>query len=167
MCWLLPAQLKSCWCLCLDNVQFVLIGKRVVRGLGLWRAFWTWRSSSLSQTPPPSPSLFSMQSALGFCTGCLNSNPFQERPVYMDQPIKISHSVAHCPPAQNNATFDCRVLSRNHALLWFNHKMSKTGSSCLGTHSLDQAGLKLRDLPSSACRVQELKVTMLGLAFNF
>ena len=85
----------------------------------------------------------------------------------MDQPIKISHSVAHCPPAQDDATFDCRVLSRNHALLWLDHKMSKTGSSCLGTHSLDQAGLKLRDLPSSACRVQELKVTMLGLAFNF
>ena len=116
----------------------------------------------MSQTPPPPPppppSLSSVQSALGFCTGCLNSNPFQERPVYMDQPIKISHSVAHCPPAQNNATFDCRVLSRNHALLWFNHKMSKTGSSCPGTHSLDQAGLKLRDLPSSASRVQELKV---------
>lgn len=33
--------------------------------------------------------------------------------------------MARCRPAQNNATFDCKVLSRNHALVWFDHKTGK------------------------------------------
>uniref|UniRef100_A0A8D2AYT3 FHA domain-containing protein n=1 Tax=Sciurus vulgaris TaxID=55149 RepID=A0A8D2AYT3_SCIVU len=49
----------------------------------------------------------------------------QERHVYLDEPIKIGRSVARCRPAQNNATFDCKVLSRNHALVWFDHKTGK------------------------------------------
>lgn len=43
----------------------------------------------------------------------------------MDEPVKIGRSVARCRPAQNNATFDCKVLSRNHALVWFDHKTGK------------------------------------------
>ncbi|XP_035857715.1 sarcolemma associated protein a isoform X3 [Sander lucioperca] len=54
-----------------------------------------------------------------------NSHPFQERHVYLDEPVKIGRSVARCRPAQNNATFDCKVLSRNHALVWFDHKTGK------------------------------------------
>ncbi|MGH0123646.1 UNVERIFIED_CONTAM: hypothetical protein FKN15_012786 [Acipenser sinensis] len=50
---------------------------------------------------------------------------FQERHVYLDEPVKIGRSVARCRPAQNNATFDCKVLSRNHALIWFDHKTGK------------------------------------------
>uniref|UniRef100_A0A3B3TKY9 Sarcolemmal membrane-associated protein n=1 Tax=Poecilia latipinna TaxID=48699 RepID=A0A3B3TKY9_9TELE len=49
----------------------------------------------------------------------------QERHVYLDEPVKIGRSVARCRPAQNNATFDCKVLSRNHALVWFDHKTGK------------------------------------------
>lgn len=79
---------------------------------------------SLVQTPPP-PSLSSMPSALAIFTCRPNSHPFQERHVYLDEPIKIGRSVARCRPAQNNATFDCKVLSRNHALVWFDHKTSK------------------------------------------
>lgn len=45
--------------------------------------------------------------------------------MYLEEPVKIGRSVARCRPAQNNATFDCKVLSRNHALVWFDHKTGK------------------------------------------
>ncbi|XP_023238675.1 sarcolemmal membrane-associated protein-like [Centruroides sculpturatus] len=48
-----------------------------------------------------------------------NSHPFQERHLALDQPVKVGRSVARCRPATNNAIFDCKVLSRNHALLWY------------------------------------------------
>lgn len=73
-----------------------------------------------------------MPSALAIFTCRPNSHPFQERHVYLDEPIKIGRSVARCRPAQNNATFDCKVLSRNHALVWFDHKTGKVMSQhCL------------------------------------
>uniref|UniRef100_A0A1A8FXN9 Sarcolemmal membrane-associated protein n=1 Tax=Nothobranchius korthausae TaxID=1143690 RepID=A0A1A8FXN9_9TELE len=67
----------------------------------------------------------SMPSALAVFTCRPNSHPFQERHVYLDEPVKIGRSVARCRPAQNNATFDCKVLSRSHALVWFDHKTGK------------------------------------------
>lgn len=48
--------------------------------------------------------------------------------MYLDEPVKIGRSVARCRPAQNNATFDCKVLSRNHALVWFDQKTGKVRS---------------------------------------
>lgn len=45
--------------------------------------------------------------------------------MYLDEPVKVGRSVARCRPAQNNATFDCKVLSRNHALVWFDPKAGK------------------------------------------
>ncbi|KAF0034438.1 hypothetical protein F2P81_012196 [Scophthalmus maximus] len=66
-----------------------------------------------------------MPSALAVFTCRPNSHPFQERHVYLEEPVKIGRSVARCRPAQNNATFDCKVLSRNHALVWFDHKTGK------------------------------------------
>lgn len=48
-----------------------------------------------------------------------NSHPFQERTLTLEQPVKIGRSVARARAAQNNAIFDCKVLSRNHALLWY------------------------------------------------
>ncbi|XP_026077539.1 sarcolemmal membrane-associated protein-like isoform X5 [Carassius auratus] len=66
-----------------------------------------------------------MPSALAVFTCRPNSHPFQERHVYLDEPVRIGRSVARCRPAQNNATFDCKVLSRNHALVWFDHKTGK------------------------------------------
>uniref|UniRef100_A0A8K9XAI2 Sarcolemmal membrane-associated protein n=1 Tax=Oncorhynchus mykiss TaxID=8022 RepID=A0A8K9XAI2_ONCMY len=66
-----------------------------------------------------------MPSALAAFSCRPNSHPFQERHVYLDEPVKIGRSVARCRPAQNNATFDCKVLSRNHALVWFDHKTGK------------------------------------------
>ncbi|PNF42565.1 hypothetical protein B7P43_G05430 [Cryptotermes secundus] len=48
-----------------------------------------------------------------------NSHPFQERSLTLDQPVKIGRSVARARATPNNAIFDCKVLSRNHALLWY------------------------------------------------
>ena len=33
--------------------------------------------------------------------------------------FKIGRSVARSKPTDNNAIFDCKVLSRNHALIWY------------------------------------------------
>lgn len=48
-----------------------------------------------------------------------NSHPFQERTLTLEQPVKIGRSVARARATPNNAIFDCKVLSRNHALLWY------------------------------------------------
>ncbi|CAK8692884.1 unnamed protein product [Clavelina lepadiformis] len=50
---------------------------------------------------------------------CPNSYPFQDRHISLSDPVKIGRSVARCKPSTSNAVFDCKVLSRNHALLWF------------------------------------------------
>jgi hypothetical protein len=46
------------------------------------------------------------------------SEHFEERRIMLDKPCKIGRSVAKIRPEPNNAIFDCKVLSRNHALLW-------------------------------------------------
>ncbi|KAJ7377921.1 hypothetical protein OS493_025816 [Desmophyllum pertusum] len=48
-----------------------------------------------------------------------NSHPFEERRVPLTEPVKIGRSVAKSRPATNNCIFDCKVLSRNHAILWY------------------------------------------------
>ena len=48
-----------------------------------------------------------------------NSHPFQDRTLTLDQSVKVGRSVARARPAPANAIFDCKVLSRNHALLWY------------------------------------------------
>ncbi|XP_078052638.1 sarcolemma associated protein [Augochlora pura] len=50
-----------------------------------------------------------------------NSHPFQERTLTLEQPVKIGRSVARATAAPNNAIFDCKVLSRNHALVWYSN----------------------------------------------
>jgi hypothetical protein len=50
----------------------------------------------------------------------------------------------------NNATF--------FFLLVFRERVSLYSPGCLGTHSVDQAGLKLRNSPASASQVLRLKV---------
>ena len=47
-----------------------------------------------------------------------NGELFEERRIILDKPCKIGRSVAKLRPEVNNAIFDCKVLSRNHALLW-------------------------------------------------
>ncbi|KAJ8935998.1 hypothetical protein NQ318_009678 [Aromia moschata] len=48
-----------------------------------------------------------------------NSHHFQERTLTLDQHIKVGRSVARAKPTATNAIFDCKVLSRHHALLWY------------------------------------------------
>jgi FHA domain. len=53
------------------------------------------------------------------CCPSVLSLHFQERSLTLDQPVKIGRSVARARASPNNAIFDCKVLSRNHALLWY------------------------------------------------
>ena len=48
-----------------------------------------------------------------------NSHPFQDRTLILEHSVKIGRSVARARATPNNAIFDCKVLSRNHALLWY------------------------------------------------
>ena len=47
-----------------------------------------------------------------------NSHPFVERRVTLEAAAKVGRAVARCKPANDNFVFDCKVLSRNHAILW-------------------------------------------------
>jgi len=48
-----------------------------------------------------------------------NSHPFQERQLPLKEQVKIGRAVAKSKALQNNGIFDCKVLSRNHAILWY------------------------------------------------
>ena len=48
-----------------------------------------------------------------------NSHPFNDRTLNLSTPIKIGRAVNKCKASNNNAIFDCKVLSRNHALIWY------------------------------------------------
>ncbi|CAF1039519.1 unnamed protein product [Didymodactylos carnosus] len=48
-----------------------------------------------------------------------NSHPFQERRIPLTEPVKVGRAVARLKALQNNAIFDCKVLSRQHAKLWY------------------------------------------------
>jgi hypothetical protein len=61
----------------------------------------------------------SSMSALAILSCRQNSHPFQERHITLLEPMKIGRSVARARPAPNNGIFDCKVLSRNHAMLWY------------------------------------------------
>lgn len=51
-----------------------------------------------------------------------NSHPFEERKLLLTESSKIGRSVAKSRPALNNCIFDCKVLSRNHAILWYENE---------------------------------------------
>ena len=55
-------------------------------------------------------------------TPCHNSHDFVERRIVVprseENAIKIGRAVGRVLAATNNAIFDCKVLSRNHALVW-------------------------------------------------
>lgn len=56
------------------------------------------------------------------------SHPFIQRECVIKEPLKVGRSVDRRRISTNNLIFDCRVLSRNHALISFeNGKVS----SCL------------------------------------
>ncbi|XP_072181437.1 uncharacterized protein [Diadema setosum] len=54
-----------------------------------------------------------------------SSHHFDERHIRLSEPVKIGRSVAKARPALDNGIFDCKVLSRNHALIWYDSDSSK------------------------------------------
>jgi hypothetical protein len=48
------------------------------------------------------------------------------------------------------------------SIFFFRDRVSLYSPACPGTHSVDQAGLELRNLPASASQVLELKPPMPG-----
>jgi len=85
-------------------------------------------NNSVSVAPASSTSSNSSMSSPtnitpGVAHACLicrpNSHPFNDRTLTLDQPVKVGRSVARARATQTNAIFDCKVLSRNHALLWY------------------------------------------------
>lgn len=50
-----------------------------------------------------------------------NSHPFQKRTILLEprQEIKVGRSVPRSRVEDSNAIFDCKVLSRNHAIIWY------------------------------------------------
>ncbi|XP_028166199.1 sarcolemmal membrane-associated protein [Ostrinia furnacalis] len=48
-----------------------------------------------------------------------NSLPFDERRVTLEQPVKIGRNVYRATPSPTNTIFECRVLSRHHATLYY------------------------------------------------
>lgn len=49
-----------------------------------------------------------------------DSHPFQDRHIILNDVVKVGRSVARAKPSDTNAIFDCKVLSRSHALIWYN-----------------------------------------------
>lgn len=48
-----------------------------------------------------------------------NSCNFVERKILLGKQTKIGRSIGRTRPSSDNSIFDCKVLSRNHALLWY------------------------------------------------
>jgi len=48
-----------------------------------------------------------------------SSHPFYERQLSLKEPVKIGRAVAKAKSSNNNGIFDCKVLSRNHAVMWY------------------------------------------------
>lgn len=51
-----------------------------------------------------------------------NSHPFSNRTLLLEPSkiVKIGRAIARTKASETNAIFDCKVLSRNHAELWYN-----------------------------------------------
>ena len=47
------------------------------------------------------------------------SHPFAKRECAAKEALKVGRSVDRKRISQSNLIFDCRVLSRNHALIWY------------------------------------------------
>lgn len=70
--------------------------------------------------------------AMAILTSRPNSHPFEDRKVLLTEPSKVGRSVAKSRPATSNCIFDCKVLSRNHAIIWFeNNKVRSQTLRCL------------------------------------
>jgi len=77
---------------------------------------------------------------------CANSHPFEERTLALDQPVKIGRLLAKAKVSPHNGIFDCKVLSRNHALLWhengkfFLQDTKSSNGTFVNNHRLSKSG---------------------------
>jgi len=67
--------------------------------------------------------------ALAVFISATGSHPFLERRVVLSEPAKIGRSVAQAKASPTNTIFDCKVLSRNHAILWYENGKVRFKSS--------------------------------------
>jgi hypothetical protein len=71
---------------------------------------------------------------------------------------KICWSPLHCAQSWFSVLVsDCFFFCLFICLFVFRDRVSLCNPGCLGTHSVDQAGLELKNLPASASRVLGLK----------
>lgn len=103
-----------------NNTQIVVIYEEMVVVSGSWV-----KNVATYPTPAnnndmviPTTNIMSAKAIL-ICRP--NSHPFQERTLTLDQPVKVGRSVARARATATNAIFDCKVLSRHHAVLWFDN----------------------------------------------
>ena len=87
----------------------------------LWTTYLTLCALFKSLLAPSVVSSTMSAMAVATLTCCANSHPFQERRIAVTDSIKVGRSVAQLRPGTTNAIFDCKVLSRNHALLWYDN----------------------------------------------
>ncbi|CAF1296815.1 unnamed protein product, partial [Adineta steineri] len=81
-------------------------------------------NGSLSPSSPSSNQSFDMSTNQMSFPCCIfrckqNSHPFQERCIPLNEQVKVGRAVARLKALPNNAIFDCKVLSRQHARLWY------------------------------------------------
>ncbi|CAF3894777.1 unnamed protein product [Rotaria sordida] len=74
-------------------------------------------SSSLNQSFDISKTQMSYPCCVFQCKP--NSHPFQERCIPLNEQVKVGRAVARLRALPNNAIFDCKVLSRQHAKIWY------------------------------------------------
>jgi len=65
-----------------------------------------------------------------------------------------------CHVRTGNPTFVLRKSKEQSFFLFFQDRVSLCSLGCSGIHSVEQAGLKLRDLPASASQVLGMKAHM-------
>jgi len=127
---------------------------------------------------------------------CSNSHPFEERRIHVplgeEQATKIGRAVARIQSAPNNAIFDCKVLSRNHAIMWYspeegeflirdtkssngtfinNERLSNTGEEslprALRSGDILQLGVEIIDNAKAGLGRRHFASTQLTLAETF
>lgn len=67
-----------------------------------------------------------------------NSHPFQERCIPLNEPVKVGRAVARLKALTNNAIFDCKVLSRQHAKLWYENGKVRSKNVFFSSHRIDE-----------------------------
>ncbi|XP_057297301.1 sarcolemmal membrane-associated protein-like isoform X2 [Hydractinia symbiolongicarpus] len=93
-----------------------------------------------------------------------NSHPFQERQLSLKEPIKIGRAVAKAKSSQTNGIFDCKVLSRNHAVMWYEKGkfMLQDTKSSNGTY-VNSVRLSRGSEESEPCEIKSGDILQFGV----